>query len=80
MLHRFLTCRHGPPGRDKLKGLWRWDETYLSITDPQESRHPAGRKSSTTKVLMVMAVEIVEPVKGLGASGYAALTETPPPT
>ena len=30
-------------------------------------------------MLMVMAVEIVEP-RGLDASGYAALTETPPPT
>ena len=29
---------------------------------------------------MVMAVEIMEPNRGLGASGYAALTETPPPT
>ena len=77
MLHRFRRAMVRP-GRDKLKGLVEVDETYLSITD-RKNPPPAGRKSSTTKVLMVMAVEIVEP-RGLGASGYAALTETPPPT
>ena len=41
------------------------DETYLSITDRKSPATSAGRKSSTTKVLMVMAVEIVEP-KGFG--------------
>ena len=67
MLHRFR--RAMAPGRDKL--------TVPVHHGSQESRHPAGRKAA--KVLMVMAVEIVEPW-GLGASGYAALTETPPPT
>ena len=71
------TCHAISPGPGQAQGLVEVDETYLSITD---RKNPAttGRKSSTTKVLMVMAVEIVEP-KGFGASGYAALTETPPP-
>ncbi|MFX5203040.1 IS1595 family transposase, partial [Acinetobacter baumannii] len=60
MLHRFRRAMVRP-GRDKLKGLVEVDETYLSITDRKNPATPAGRKSSTTKVLMVMAVEIVEP-------------------
>ena len=64
MLHRFRRAMVRP-GRDKLKGLVEVDETYLSITDRKNPATPAGRKSSTTKVLMVMAVEIVEP-KGFG--------------
>src|SRR5450756_199367 len=59
-LHRFRRAMVRP-GRDKLKGLVEVDETYLSITDRKNPATPAGRKSSTTKVLMVMAVEIVEP-------------------
>ena len=46
------------------RGLWRW----MKRTCPSRIARippPAGRKSSTTKVLMVMAVEIVEP-KGFG--------------
>ena len=64
MLHRFRRAMVRP-GRGKLKGLVEVDETYLSITDRKNPATPAGRKSSTTKVLMVMAVEIVEP-KGFG--------------
>ncbi len=59
------TC-HGPPGPEQLeRGLWEVDETYLSIKDRKNPATPAERKSSTTKVLMVMAVEMVEP-KGFG--------------
>jgi len=64
MLHRFRRAMVRP-GRDKLKGLVEVDETYLSITDRKKPITPVGRKSSTTKVLVAMAVEIVEP-KGFG--------------
>ena len=71
MLHRFrraMVARAGTSSR----GLWKW----MKRTCPSriaKSRHPAGRKSSTTKVLMVMAVEIVEP-KGFGRIRLRALT------
>ena len=54
MLHRFRRAMVRP-GRDKLKGLVEVDETYLSITDRKNPVTPAGRKSSTTKVLISMA-------------------------
>ena len=54
------------PGREQLKGLVEVNETtYLAITDRQNPISPKGRKSSTSKVLVVMAVEMLEP-KGLG--------------
>lgn len=64
MLHRF---RHAMvrPGREQLKGLVEVDETFLAITDRQAPISPAGRKSNTAKVLVVMAVEILQP-KGFG--------------
>ena len=64
MLHRFRRAMVWP-GRDQLKGLVEVDETYLAITDRQEPISAVGRKSSTTKVLVVMAVEILQP-KGFG--------------
>ena len=64
MLHRFRRAMVRP-GRDQLKGLVEVDETYLAITDRQEPISAVGRKSSTTKVLVVMAVEILQP-KGFG--------------
>ena len=64
MLHRFRRAMVRP-GREQLKGLVEVDETYLAITDRQEPISPARRKSSTTKVLVVMAVEILQP-KGFG--------------
>ena len=64
MLHRFRRAMVRP-GREQLKGLVEVDETYLAITDRQEPISPVGRKSSTTKVLVVMAVEILQP-KGFG--------------
>jgi len=64
MLHRFRRAMVRP-GREQLKGLVEVDETYLAITDRQEPISPVGRKSSTTKVLVVMAVEILQP-KGCG--------------
>ncbi len=64
MLHRFR-CAMVRPDRERLKGLVEVDETYLAITDRQQPISAVGRKSSTTKVLIVMAVEILEP-KGFG--------------
>lgn len=64
MLHRFR-CAMVRPDRERLKGLVEVDETYLAISDRQRPISPVGRKSSTSKVLVVMAVEILEP-KGFG--------------
>ena len=64
MLHRFR-CAMVRPDRERLKGLVEVDETYLAITDRQRPMSPLGRKSSTRKVLVVMAVETLEP-KGFG--------------
>lgn len=64
MLHRFRRAMVRP-GREQLKGLVEVDETYLAITDRQDPISPIGRKSNTTKVLVVMAVEILQP-KGFG--------------
>ena len=65
MLHRF---RHAMvrPGRDRLQGLVEVDETYLALTDRDGAQNKQGkRKSHTTKVQVVIAVEIHEP-KGFG--------------
>lgn len=64
MLHR-LRRAMVRPGREQLKGLVEVDETYLAITDRQNPISPKGRKSSTSKVLVVMAVEMLDP-KGFG--------------
>lgn len=64
MLHRFR-CAMVRPDRERLKGVVEIDETYLAITDRQQPISAVGRKSKTSKVLVVMAVEILEP-KGFG--------------
>lgn len=64
MLHRFRRAMVRP-GRDQLKGLVEVDETYVAISDRKRPISPRGRKSSTTDVLVVMAVEILQP-KGFG--------------
>ena len=64
MLHR-LRRAMVRPGREQLRGLVEVDETYLAITDRQNPISPKGRKSSTSKVLVVMAVEMLDP-KGFG--------------
>ena len=63
MLHR-LRRAMVRPGREQLKGLVEVDEPYLAITDRQNPLSPKGRKSSTSQVLVVMAVEMLEP-KGI---------------
>lgn len=64
MLHRF---RHamGLPDHQRLKGLVEVDETYLAITDRDVPASAARRKSRTSKVLIAVAVEMLQP-KGFG--------------
>jgi transposase-like protein len=64
MLHRFRRAMVRPD-RERLKGQVEVDESYLALTDRQESLSGVGRKSSTAKVLVVIAVETLEP-KGFG--------------
>jgi len=64
MLHRFR-CAMVRPDRERLKGVIEIDETYPAITDRQQPISAVGCKSKTSKVLVVMAVEILEP-KGFG--------------
>lgn len=75
MLHR-LRRAMVRPGREQLKALVEVDETYLAITDKQNPISPEGRKSSTSKVLVVMAVEMLDP-KGFGRIRCAASPMTP---
>ena len=64
MLHRFRRAMVRPD-RDRLKGVVEIDETYLAITGRDEPQSAQGRKNNTTKVLVALAVEVLEP-KGLG--------------
>jgi transposase-like protein len=64
MLHRFRRAMVRP-GRERLKGRVEVDETFLALTDRQEPISRVGRKSNTDKVLVVIAVEMLEP-KGFG--------------
>lgn len=60
MLHRFRRAMVRPD-RDRLKGQVEVDETYLAITDREEPISPAGRKSKTSKVLVVLTV-VLQPI------------------
>ena len=64
MLHRFRRAMVRPD-RDRLKGTVEIDETYLAITGRDEPQSAQGRKNNTTKVLVALAVEVLEP-KGFG--------------
>lgn len=64
MLHRFRRAMVRP-NRERLKGVVELDETYLAITDRKQPISPAGRKNNTSKILIVLAVEILQP-KGFG--------------
>ena len=64
MLHRFRRAMVRPD-RDRLKGMVEIDETYVDITDRGEPQSAQGRKNNTTKVLVALAVEVLEP-KGFG--------------
>lgn len=66
MLHR-LRRAMVRPDRELLNGQVEVDESYLDINDREESSLPARqrKKSRTNKVLVVIAVEILQP-KGFG--------------
>jgi len=64
MLHRFRRAMVRPD-RSRLKGIVEVDETYLALTDREDPLSSAGRKNNTPKVLVVLAVEMLEP-KGFG--------------
>ena len=64
MLHRFRRAMVRP-GRDRLKGKVEVDETFIAITDRINPISKVGRKGNTTKTLVAVAVEILEP-KGFG--------------
>lgn len=51
--------------RERLKGVVEVDETYLALTDRDAPISKAGRKNHTDKVLIVLAVEILQP-RGFG--------------
>ena len=52
------------------------DETYLAITDRQGLQSALGRKNNTAKVLVALAVEVLEP-RGFGASAASACAASP---
>lgn len=64
MLHR-LRRAMVRPDRELLHGEVEVDETYLALTDRKIPISAGGRKSNTTKVLVVIAVEMLQP-KGFG--------------
>ena len=64
MLHR-LRRAMVRPGREQLKGNVEVDETYIAITERGKPRSRASRKSHTTKTLVAVAVETLDP-KGFG--------------
>ena len=64
MLHRFRRAMVRPD-RERLKGLVEVDETYLAITDRVKPISRVGRKGNTSKVLVALAVEMLQP-KGFG--------------
>lgn len=64
MLHR-LRRAMVRPGRERLKGNVEVDETYIAITERGRPKSRAGRKSHTTKTLVAVAVETLDP-KGFG--------------
>ncbi len=64
MLHR-LRRAMVRPGRDLLHGEVEVDETYVAITDRKNPISAVGRKSNTSKVLVAIAVEMLQP-KGFG--------------
>jgi transposase-like protein len=64
MLHRF---RHAMVrvGRDRLKGLVEVDEAYIAISDRENPISAVRRKNQTSKIMIGLAVEILQP-KGFG--------------
>ncbi len=64
MLHRLRRAMVRPE-RELLHGVVEVDETFLALTQGDNPRSAAGRKSGTDKVVVVIAVEMLSP-KGFG--------------
>lgn len=64
MLHRLRRAMVRPT-RELLTGEVEVDETYLALTDREKPLCLQGLKSNTTKILVAIAVEILQP-KGFG--------------
>jgi transposase-like protein len=64
MLHRYRRAMVRA-GRDRLKGLVEIDEAYIAITDRENPISAVGCKNNTHKVIIGIAVEILQP-KGFG--------------
>jgi transposase-like protein len=64
MLHRYRRAMVRA-GRERLKGLVEIDEAYIAIKDRENPISAVGRKSNTHKVIIGIAVEILQP-KGFG--------------
>lgn len=64
ILHRFRRAMVRP-GRDHLKGIVEVDQSYLAIRERRDTLAGTGVKRQTTKAVVVIAVEILEP-KGFG--------------
>jgi hypothetical protein len=73
MLHRFRRAMVRPE-RELLHGLVEVDEAYLAIGDKARPVGTKGRKSHTTKTLVVIAVEMIEP-KGFGRIRLRRITD-----
>lgn len=69
MLHR-LRRAMVRPGRELLDGEVEVDETYLALTDRKTPASAVGRKSRTTKALVAIAVEMLQP-KGSEEFGFS---------
>jgi len=64
ILHRFRRAMVRP-GRERLKGIVEVDQSYLAIRDRCDTPVGKGTKRQTTKAVVVIAVEILQP-KGFG--------------
>lgn len=64
MLHRLRRAMVRPT-RELLTGEVEVDETYVALTDREKTLSTKGLKSNTTKLLVAIAVEILQP-KGFG--------------
>jgi transposase-like protein len=60
MLHR-LRRAMVRAGREQLKGTVEVDETYIAINDRDASKPRVRAKGNTTKTIVALAVEILEP-------------------
>jgi transposase-like protein len=64
LLHRVRRAM-AHPGRVRLKGNVEVDESYIAVTERGMPKSTAKRKSHTSKTLVAIAVEVVDP-KGFG--------------